>query len=167
MPSVCALLRVEAHRQHLRRLAGRVSIPEPGLLVRGLLRRHSAPGVRDEFRTWRRLAPGELVAVDLLRRLPLSVGGHTAGEPSAIGDGGAGALEVPGPRGASKGTDGTEDVRLLSLLPPCCPERERERAKRVQEVEAVLEVPGPRGSSKGTDGTEDVRLLSLPPSLST
>jgi hypothetical protein len=118
MPSVCALLRVEAHRQHLRRLAGRVSIPEPGLLVRGLLRRHSAPGVRDEFRTWRRLAPGELVAVDLLRRLPLSVGGHTAGEPSAIGDGGAGALEVPGPRGASKGTDGTEDVRLLSLLPP-------------------------------------------------
>ena len=135
--------------------------------MRGLLRRHSAPGVRDEFRTWRRLAPGELVAVDLLRRLPLSVGGHTAGEPSAIGDGGAGALEVPGPRGASKGTDGTEDVRLLSLLPPCCPERERERAKRVQEVEAVLEVPGPRGSSKGTDGTEDVRLLSLPPSLST
>ena len=73
----------------------------------------SAPGIRDEFRTWRRLAPGELVAVDLLRRLPLGMSGQTMGGPTAIAEGGAGALEVPSSVGASKqGVDGTKEVHL-------------------------------------------------------
>lgn len=81
-------------------------------------RRGSAPGVRDEFRTWRRLAPGELVAVDLLRRLPLGVSGQTTGAPTAIAESSAGALEIPSSVGMSKqAAEGTEEVHLR---PPLC-----------------------------------------------
>jgi hypothetical protein len=55
--------------------------------------------------------------VDLLRRLPLQMSGQTMGGPTAIAEGGAGALEMPSSVGASKqATEGTEGVRLRPAL---------------------------------------------------